>query len=474
MRFRRLAPLSALLFLALACSNSGGSVEPGDLLVALFEGNNQSAIGNTAVATDPAVRVTEDGDPKAGVSVTFAVTAGGGALTGANATTDANGVARVTSWKLGDPGVAQQLTATVSGAGGSPIAFDAIALTGPPVTMELVTGANQTVTVGQAAPIKPLVRVTDIGNNPVAGVPLSWQLVQGGGSVLGADEVTDANGTGTVDNWVFGQAVGEQLLTVSATCPVPCPAAFIGGEAVAGPVSSIEKVAGDFQTTIVSSAVAVAPKVLLKDIFGNLVTNRPVAFAVTLGGGAVVGGTPTSAADGTAAVTSWTLGGTPGENRLSASIDGNSVTFTATATAGFNPAPFAGSYAGNWVNTTFGSVGTGTAVITVNPANNTATVTATATGNVLGSGGGATPPVQNGGYNINGAQFTGTVAPMGTINASILPPGTINAVGSNVPSGSITGWTATGTIDGTTIQLNFTVTFTAGPPAVGTITLTRQ
>jgi hypothetical protein len=244
--------------------------------------------------------------------------------------------------------------------------------------------------------------------------------------------------------------------------------------AVAGPVASIEKVAGDFQNAIVSSAVAVAPKVLLKDLFGNLVTNRPVAFAVTLGGGAVVGSPATSLGDGTAAVTSWTLGATPGENRLSATIDGNSVTFTATATAGFNPAPFAGSYAGTWTNTTFGSMGTGTAVITVNTGNNTATVTATATGNVLGSGGGATPPVQNGGYNINGAQFTGTVAPMGTINAAILPPGTINAVGSNVPNGSITGWTATGTIDGTTIQLNFTVTFTAGPPAVGTITLTRQ
>jgi hypothetical protein len=239
-------------------------------------------------------------------------------------------------------------------------------------------------------------------------------------------------------------------------------------------VSSIEKVAGDFQNALAGNAVPVAPKVLLKDIFGNLVVNRQVAFAVTLGGGAVAGGTPTSASDGTAAVTSWTLGVTPGENRLSATIDGNSVTFTATGLAGFNPAPFAGTYVGTWTNTTFGSVGTGSAVITVNTANNTATVTATATGNVLGSGGGATPPTQNGSYNTNGAQFTGNVAPMGTINASIVAPGTITAVGSNVPNGSITGWTANGTINGTTIQLNFTVTFTAGPPAVGTITLTRQ
>jgi hypothetical protein len=474
MRSRHTAVLPALLFLAIACSNGGGSVDPGDLIVALLEGNNQTAIGHTDVTIEPAVRVTQDGDPKAGVAVAFAIASGGGELTGNAAVTDANGVARVTRWELGAPGEPQQLTATVSGADGSPIEFTATSITGPPVLVTLVAGNGQFVPAGQAAPVKPVVRAIDMGNNPVAGVALVWEVEAGDGSVLTPDAVTGANGTATVGNWVFGQVAGDQLLAVRATCPVTCPAALFEGTAVPGPVSSIEKVAGDFQNALAGSAVPVAPKVLLKDIFGNLVTNRQVAFAVTLGGGAVVGATPNSAADGTAAVTSWTLGGTPGENRLSASIDGNSVTFTATALAGFNPAPFAGTYAGTWTNTTFGSVGTGTAVITVNTTNNTATVTATATGNVLGSGGGATPPVQNGAYTINGAQFTGTVAPMGTINASILPPGTINAVGSNVPSGSITGWTATGTIDGTTIQLSFTVTFTAGPPAVGTITLTRQ
>ena len=463
----------ALLITALGCSDSGGPVDPGDLAVAVFEGDNQSAIGNTAVAVDPAVRVTEDGEPKSGVAVVFAVAAGGGQVSGPSQVTNSDGVARVGGWTLGDPG-AQRITAAVNGAEGSPIEFVANAVTGPPVLLELVTGDGQVATVGQGPPIQPVVRVLDLGNNPVAGVPLDWDIALGDGLIIGEYLVTDANGEGTVFSWLYGQVAGEQRLGVEATCPVACNAVFFGGNAVAGPVSSIEKVAGDFQNAIANSAVAVAPKVLLKDIFGNLVTNRPVAFAVTLGGGAVAGSPVTSLADGTAAVTSWTLGATPGENRLSATIDGNSVTFTATATAGFNPAPFAGNYAGTWTNTTFGSVGTGTAVITVNTANNTATVTATATGNVLGSGGGATPPVQNGGYNINGAQFTGNVAPMGTINASILPPGTINAVGSNVPNGSITGWTATGTIDGTTIQLSFTVTFTAGPPAVGTITLTRQ
>lgn len=474
MTARRIAPYLAFLFLALACSDDGGPTGSGELVVVIFEGADQQAIGNTAVATDPAVRVTEDGEPKAGVAVVFAVAQGEGQALSPNQVTDANGIARVELWELGNPGIPQRLTATVAEADGSPVEFNATAITGPPVVLVIVTGSDQSVAAGQAAPIKPVVRATDIGNNPVAGVALTWEVIDGDGTIVTPDAVTGANGTGTVADWIFGEQVGEQLLAVNATCPAACASAVFEGVAVAGLVSTIEKVAGDLQNAVVNTAVAVAPRVLLKDIFGNLVTNRPVAFAVTLGGGAVTGATPTSASDGTAAATTWTLGAAPGENRLSATIDGNSVTFTATATGAFNPAPFAGTYAGTWTNTTFSSMGTGTAVITVNTGNNTATVTATATGNVLGSGGGATPPLQNGNYTTNGAQFTGAVAPMGTISASIAPPGTINATGSNVPGGSITGWTAVGTIDGTTIQLNFTVAFTAGPPAVGTITLTRQ
>lgn len=469
---RRSLLLAALLLFAAGCSSSSGTTEPGDLTLAIFEGNNQTAIGHQQVAIDPAVLVTEDGAPKAGVTVTFAITAGGGTLVGDNRITDANGVARVEVWELGAPGSSQQLTATLAGAEGSPVQFNATSIIGPPVALQVQAGANQDVTVGQAAPINPVVRVVDAGNNAVRDAALTWEVVEGNGSVVAPDAATNTNGTGTVGSWIFGELAGEQVLAVHVNCPTQCAPALFTGTALPSVVSSIEKVAGDLQNASTGAAVTVAPRVLLKDIFGNAVPGAPVSFAVALGGGAVTGATPTSNATGFAEVGSWTLGAA-GTNELTASSNGVTVTFTATATAPFDPAPFAGSYAGTWTNTTFSSVGTGTAVITVNTANHTATVTATATGNVLG-GGPASPPLQNGTYTGTGAQFTGNVAPMGDITASIVAPGNITASAINVPSGSITGWTATGTINGTTIQLNFTVTFTAGPPAVGTITLTRQ
>lgn len=94
--------------------------------VAAAAGDGQSAGVGQAVAVPPAVRVTDGGgNPVSGVSVTFAVTAGGGAVTGAAASTGADGVATVGSWTLGAVGT-NTLTATTSGAtSGSPTVFTA-------------------------------------------------------------------------------------------------------------------------------------------------------------------------------------------------------------------------------------------------------------------------------------------------------------------------------------------------------------
>ncbi len=466
--------LVALVVLSLACSSSSGDPGGGGnetLALSLLEGDGQSALGHTAVATAPAVRVTSNGAPKAGVQVTFSVTQGGGVVSGATPVTGSDGVARVFAWTLGAPGDAQQLRATLSGATGSPVTFDANATTGPAAQLIAVQGDQQTAAAGQAAPVKPVVAVRDAGGNPVPGSTVAWQVTAGTGSVLLPELATGADGTATVGNWVFGQATGAQQLDVTACAT--CGTVSFHGTATPGPASSLEKVAGDFQAVLVSTAAPVAPKVLLKDIFGNLMPGTAVTFAVTQGGGSLTGATPTTGADGTATVGSWTMGAAPGENKMTATAGGLSVTFTATGFAGLNAALYAGTYTGTWTNTTFASTGTGQAVVTVNTGAQTATVTASATGNVLGSGGGATPPLQNGSYTTSGAAFNGSVPPMGTISAALAADGTITAVGSNVPNASITGWTATGTISEHALNLSFTVTFTAGPPAVGTITMTK-
>ena len=82
----------------------------------VFDGNGQTAPAGQAVPAAPAVRVMDAQDqPVADVRVRFQVAAGSGTVTDESQETDADGIARVGSWRLGSAGV-NTLTATVEGA----------------------------------------------------------------------------------------------------------------------------------------------------------------------------------------------------------------------------------------------------------------------------------------------------------------------------------------------------------------------
>jgi hypothetical protein len=103
-------------------------VDVGAPSVTVNAGSRQAAMAGTAVPTRPAVLVRDGaGNPLPGRAVAFSVSAGGGAVAGAVATTDAAGVAAVESWTLGATADLNTLTATVAGTGvtGSPLQFSA-------------------------------------------------------------------------------------------------------------------------------------------------------------------------------------------------------------------------------------------------------------------------------------------------------------------------------------------------------------
>jgi hypothetical protein len=112
--------------------------------MAINAGNDQSAAVGTAVAIAPSVAVRDAfNNPVAGVSVTFAVASGGGTVDPVTAvTTNASGIAAVTSWTLGTAAGTNTLTATSDGLTGNPITFTATA------TPETVTIGHSLLTVG--------------------------------------------------------------------------------------------------------------------------------------------------------------------------------------------------------------------------------------------------------------------------------------------------------------------------------------
>ncbi len=97
--------------------------------IAILRGNNQTAGAGTPVFTPPAVIVGDAfNNSVPGVNVTFAVTAGGGSVSGTNPViTDAGGIAAIGGWTLGDQVGTNTLSATAEGGGiaGNPVTFTA-------------------------------------------------------------------------------------------------------------------------------------------------------------------------------------------------------------------------------------------------------------------------------------------------------------------------------------------------------------
>jgi adhesin/invasin len=98
--------------------------------IAPSDGTDQSAAAGTLVSNPPSVLLTDmDANPVSDVIVTFAVTSGGGSITGGAPTTDASGIATVGSWTLGSTAGTNTLTARAEGLIGSTITFTASGVT---------------------------------------------------------------------------------------------------------------------------------------------------------------------------------------------------------------------------------------------------------------------------------------------------------------------------------------------------------
>ena len=125
---------------------------------ALVKGSTdpQTAIAGAAVTAAPSVKVQDaNGNPIAGVAVYFAVTAGGGIVTGATQQSSDGGVATVGSWTLGRTTGSNTLTAFAPGL--PSVTFSATGITGPtaalsvsPPVVVLGPGQSQQLTVSTA------------------------------------------------------------------------------------------------------------------------------------------------------------------------------------------------------------------------------------------------------------------------------------------------------------------------------------
>jgi hypothetical protein len=94
---------------------------------------------------------------------------------------------------------------------------DAVRSDCPPIpsTLSRVSGDGQTAPVGQALASPFVVRVADAGGTPVEGIPLSFALVSGAGTLSSSDLETNAAGLAST-TLTLGAAPGQTVVRVSS------------------------------------------------------------------------------------------------------------------------------------------------------------------------------------------------------------------------------------------------------------------
>lgn len=200
-----------------------------------------------------------------------------------------------------------------------------------PATASAISGTGQTATVGTAVSSAPSLKVLDEKGEPFAGLPVTFTVTGGGGSVTIGSTTTSTTGVASVGSWTLGTTAGTN--TVIGT-PEGLSAVTFTATGTAGSPTTITVNAGESQAGIVGADVAAPPSVLLEDSYHNPVPQVSVTFEVTSGGGTVSGGTATTNSSGIAAVGSWTMGTLPGTNTLQATYTGlTPISFSATAEA---------------------------------------------------------------------------------------------------------------------------------------------
>lgn len=209
--------------------------------VAAVAGNGQTAVRGSAVATAPRVRVTDAfNNPVPGISVTFAVTAGGGSISPSVVTTDGAGHATLASWTLGPAAGPNTLSATITGSPIPAATFTATAINPVTGTLAISAGGYQGAMVGTAVPVAPAVVLRDGAGAGVPGVTVNFAVTAGGGSVTSTSAVTNASGVASSGAWTLGAVADLNTLTASVAGLPGAPVVFRGAGCVgSGPAYEI-------------------------------------------------------------------------------------------------------------------------------------------------------------------------------------------------------------------------------------------
>jgi hypothetical protein len=240
-----------------------------------MSGDGQTGIVGTVLSTPLTVKVydSNSGTPMSGVTVAFAVTAGGGAVSSASVVTDASGLAS-TTLTLGATAGSNVVTANAGTIAGSPVTFSEVAAasTTPSVTPSSVVPVSS----DEALFIQPnqWINVTPAYQGAPNGgqlVPSSWNNIGVydpsskqtivfdhwydsvrkmsiyANSLIGYEPISNAASILKADNWTFNDTTTDPL-PANASDPTPIDRHPLGGLALDPTQNAVYLVNGANQT----------------------------------------------------------------------------------------------------------------------------------------------------------------------------------------------------------------------------------
>ena len=283
-----------------------------------------AGLTNSILADSVVVRLfATDNGPIANAAVNVVIEGGGG-VNDTTLITDVDGRAAV-QWTLGAAvGVsAQRLRFTSPGV---PDLFIGALATAPTLVASrlMITQQPPTSAVSNVPFAPPLIVEARNSNNelvPTYNGSVAVSLVSGpaGGAVIGVASTSAVNGVATFSA-LTANLVGSYRVAVTSGALTPDTTdAF---SIVPGAAANIALVTGGGQTASVGTQLPTTVSVRVTDAATNPVPNAPVTFAVTAGGGALLGASTLTDSLGVASLGAWTLGPTAGTQSITATVSG--------------------------------------------------------------------------------------------------------------------------------------------------------
>src|SRR5579862_3168969 len=151
-----------------------------------------------------------------------------------------------------------------------------------PASLDIVSGQSQSGVVGTQLNDPLGVTIRNSAGNPIAGQLVNFRIISGGGSVFAGAALTGSDGVAK-ERWTLGTSIADSQVVEARAVDATTGDALVFGrfqaKALAGPVTTIDKVSGDGQAGRLGSPLTSPLLVRARDQYSNVVAGAALTWS---------------------------------------------------------------------------------------------------------------------------------------------------------------------------------------------------